>query len=96
MEHNFFDISKLDKGDVVRISDGKPRPPKHHTRKLADWERLNMIGVFERRDSYGYVTIGRPDLAMPGMISFSFTLPERYVVELLPPDHFTRKAEDAA
>jgi len=81
-----IDIDKLTKGDRVLISDGLPKPPKHHTRKVADWERRNFIGVFERVDSQGYVTIGRPDLSMPGMISFSFTLHAKYVAEILPPE----------
>ena len=34
-------------GQMVRVSDGRPRPPKHHSRKLRVWENRNYTGPIE-------------------------------------------------
>lgn len=38
------------KNDLVTVSDGTPKPPKHHTRKLGNWECRNYKGVVWRAD----------------------------------------------
>ncbi len=39
-------------GDRVEVSNGKPRPPKHHNRKVSAWECANYSGeVLESRDT---------------------------------------------
>ncbi len=39
---SIFDHAPL--GAIIRYSDGTPRPPKRHRRKLADWQRRNSCG----------------------------------------------------
>ena len=39
-------------GEKVRVSNGQPQPPAHHTRKLRAWQGRNFNGtVTEYRDS---------------------------------------------
>jgi hypothetical protein len=70
----------LNVGDKVRISDGKPAPPKHHKKKYREWERFNRIGyVFRVEDSCGYVSVDHsPALNSP--IVFSY--PAKYVSKM--------------
>lgn len=36
-------------GAIIRWSDGSPRPPEHHVRKVRDWERRNGEGRLVER-----------------------------------------------
>ena len=46
----------LTKGTPVHISDGTPRPPAHHRKKLESWQFYNRDG-FIHADEGEYVTI---------------------------------------
>lgn len=48
-------------GDRVRASDGTKAPPKHHNRKLADWQRRNFTAtVAEVKEAGTPFPNGRP------------------------------------
>jgi len=34
-------------GQAVKVSDRRPKPPKHHSKKLKEWERNHFNGVIE-------------------------------------------------
>lgn len=40
-------MTNLEIGQRVQVSNGQPRPPKHHRRKLAAWEARNFTGTVE-------------------------------------------------
>ncbi len=40
---NYSEIFKP--GDKVRVSDGKPTPPKHHSKKVDSWKNNNYVGT---------------------------------------------------
>lgn len=42
-----YDLAPL--GAIVRFSDGTPRPPDHHTKKLSAWENTNSGGRLIRK-----------------------------------------------
>ena len=37
-------------GDKVIVCDGKPKPPRHHSRKRADWKYSNFVGTVDEID----------------------------------------------
>ena len=45
--HLIFDTAPL--GAIIRYSDGTPRPPERHRRKLQAWERHNNTGRLVKR-----------------------------------------------
>lgn len=48
-------MSRFQKGDKVRVSNGLPMPPKHHTQKVRKWRWENFDGVIygaNRNGSY--------------------------------------------
>lgn len=45
-------------GKVVYRTDGTPRPPKHHTKKVREWQRNNYSGILTEV-SDGYDDSGR-------------------------------------
>ncbi|TIQ41825.1 MAG: hypothetical protein E5X49_16885 [Mesorhizobium sp.] len=55
---HIFDFAIL--GSVVKYSDGTPRPPERHRRKLADWETRNNGGRLIRRQAE--TVVGRTTL----------------------------------
>lgn len=44
-----FDLAPL--GSIVRYSDGSPRPPQRHRRKLSAWEERNSSGRLIRKQA---------------------------------------------
>lgn len=44
---NIEQAHALQIGQNVIVSDGRPRPPEHHTRKLASWKTRNYAGIVE-------------------------------------------------
>lgn len=47
------------KGDRVTVTDGTPRPPAHHNRKLRKWQQSNYTGTVAEDES-DYIVI-EPD-----------------------------------
>lgn len=45
-------------GKLVYRTDGTPKPPKHHTKKVREWERSNYTGIL-REVTDGYDDSGR-------------------------------------
>ncbi len=43
-----YDAAPL--GALIRFSDGAPRPPERHHRKLSDWRSRNNVGRLVRKD----------------------------------------------
>ena len=41
------EIEQLAIGTPVIVSDGKPRPPAHHKRKVRSWEARNYAGTLD-------------------------------------------------
>lgn len=39
-------------GTIVHISDGTPRPPAHHTRKVGVWKCNNYSGILDEISKY--------------------------------------------
>lgn len=39
-----FNPSEFSVGDTVQVSNGQPKPPKHHSKKLGNWECSNYQG----------------------------------------------------
>jgi hypothetical protein len=72
----------LQPGTPVHVSDGRPQPPKHHTRKLAAWQWRNFDGIVDRVEldsSLGAtVTVGKPH-KMAGVISVASVVPVSHV-----------------
>lgn len=48
-----FDLVPL--GSLIRYSDGTPRPPERHRKKLAAWENRNSVGRLIRKQSERHV-----------------------------------------
>ena len=46
---SIFDYAPL--GAIIRYSDGTPRPPERHRRKLADWQRRNSSGRLVKKQA---------------------------------------------
>ena len=46
---SIFDHAPI--GAIIRYSDGTPRPPERHRRKLADWQRRNSCGRLVKRQA---------------------------------------------
>lgn len=42
------DLTTLDQHEVLRISDGTPPPPKHHTKKYWRWQNKNRVCLVHR------------------------------------------------
>ena len=45
-------------GNLVYRTDNTPRPPKHHTKKVREWQRRNYSGIL-REVTDGYDDTGR-------------------------------------
>ncbi|MGR5448761.1 hypothetical protein ACP3V3_03010 [Vibrio sp. PNB22_3_1] len=52
------ELLELEKGQRIVIRDGKPKPPKHHSRKLRDWQWSNREGYLYKLDvERGMITV---------------------------------------
>lgn len=63
---SIFDHAPL--GAIIRYSDGSPRPPERHRRKLQDWQRRNSSGRLVKKQ--GATCVGQT------ILPASFTLHE--------------------
>ena len=69
-------MSKFIIGQVVNVSDKRPKPPKHHTKKLKEWESNHFRGVIkELREHNNCVVVENTDARIPGVIEFNFEIP---------------------
>ena len=66
-------------GDFVQVSDGTPKPPKHHTKKVAYWEQSNFSGHVHSIDGQGRISVD-PDGR--GIMVFSVNPNDLYVVRV--------------
>lgn len=74
--------STIQKGDFVRVSDGTPKPPAHHKRKVTRWEGSNFTGWVHRIETGSCYRIGIDKTGTGVMI------------HMLNPDRYTITKED--
>lgn len=69
-------MSNFTIGQAVNVSDKRPKPSKHHTKKLKEWESNHFNGVVkELREDRGSVLVKNIDKTIPGIIEFNFEVP---------------------
>ncbi len=62
-------------GQVVKVSDKRPKPPKHHSKKLKEWENNHFNGVVkEIRSDRDSILVKNTDATIPGIIEFCFEI----------------------
>ena len=72
-------------GQVVRVYDNTPEPPKHHRKKLREWHRKNFTGYIheETIDGTGNVAVAKHMGALGGctaVVNVSYINPDRITV----------------
>ena len=68
----------LEKGLKVRVSNGCPRPPEHHTRKLTVWRYANFTGtVLTPRAFGGLVEVRNDELSRSGVTILAHVSPDQ-------------------
>jgi hypothetical protein len=73
-------------GELVRFSDGTPRPPARFKKKLASWLSSNSEGYFSelRGGDSPYFTLTRhPTDASPITVEYVFTPTSRHEFEVI-------------
>jgi hypothetical protein len=68
-------MSNFTIGQVVNISDKRPKPPRHHRKKLKEWESNHFKGVIkELREDKHCVLVENTAATIPGVIEFNFEI----------------------
>lgn len=68
-------MSNFTIGQVVNISDKRPKPPRHHKKKLKEWESNHFRGVIKSlREDRNCVLVKNTEATISGVIEFTFEI----------------------
>ena len=62
-------------GQVVKVSDKRPKPPKHHSKKLKEWESNHFNGIVIEIKAYkNCIVVKNTDINTPIVASWNFEI----------------------